>query len=499
MNESVDPALYIGFGLYLAVMVIVGLVTVRYMRGLDDFVLGGRRLGPWVTAVSERASGESAWFLLGLPGAAYAAGFREFWSVIGIAFGILASWTLIAKGLRRMSEESGALTIPDFLCSRFGKDDAALRGLATLIILVFYTSYIGAQLVGAGQILEATFGLDRTQGMLIGAVVVLAYTVLGGFLAVAWTDLVQGLLMAAVALVLPILGIIELGGIEGLTSALAAKAPAETAGGFSPMLTMDAGKTGRAFVFGVMVANLSWGLGYFGQPHLLTRFMAIRKVSDLRLGTLIAMSWVLIAYWGAVFIGLVGVGVLGPDLAEPEQVMPLLAKALVPAWLAGIMISGAVAAMMSTADSQIMVASSSLVEDVYVKIVRGNRGGDSPARLVLLARLSAAIITGAALILAFTNQDLIYEMVSYAWAGLGAAFGPVLLLAIWWKRLTRGGAIAGMLAGAASAIIWKNSEALGAALDLKVASFLIAFAAAILVSIAGIGSTVLDKGRRNNA
>lgn len=477
MNAEVEWELFFGFGLYLILMLVIGVITVRYMRSLDDFLLGGRRLGPWVTAISERASGESAWFLLGLPGAAYAAGFQQFWSVIGIGFGIFASWTLVSVGLRRISGETGALTIPDFFEARFPDSRNQLRVVATAIILFFYTIYVGAQLVGSGKILHATFGLDPAIGMLLGAVVVLAYTALGGFLAVAWTDLFQGLLMAIVAFLLPVLGWIHLGGTEGFTAALAAKG--------AGLLSIDAGQTGRAFLFGVMIGNLSWGFGYFGQPHLLTRYMAIRDIRHLRQGTLIAMSWVLVAYWGAVFIGLVAVGVLGPNIADPDQVMPLLAKALVPPWLAGILISGAVAAMMSTADSQIMVASSSLVEDVYVKILRRGRPELRPGRLVFLARLSATLITAIALWLAFVNQDLIYDMVAYAWSGLGSSFGPVLILSIWWKRLTRRGALAGMVAGMVSTIVWKQVPALQEFLDLKAASFILALSLATLVSLIG--------------
>jgi len=480
---SFDPSLLLGFGLYLALMLGIGIVSARRVRRLDDFVLGGRSLGPWVTAISERASGESAWFLLGLPGAAYGAGFTEFWSVIGIGFGILGSWSLIAVGLRRMSEQSNSLTIPDFLAARFGGNTPDIRVLATVIIVIFYTSYVGVQLVGAGKVLHATFGLDPSTGMIIGAVIVVFYTLLGGFLAVAWTDLVQGLLMAVVAVVLPVLGMIHMGGFSGVTEALVAKGQV----GGTDFLAMNAGQTGKAFLFGVMFANLSWGLGYFGQPHLLTRYMAIRNVRDLRLGTLIAMSWVLIAYWGAVFIGLVAVGVLGPDVADPDQVMPLLARALVPGWLAGIFISGAVAAIMSTADSQIMVACSSLVEDVYVKLLRRGESG-RPGQLVFLARLSALVVTAVALALAFANQDLIYDMVSYAWTGLGSSFGPPILLAIWWSRLTRGGVLAGMIVGTISTILWKHNAALAGFLDIKIASFVLSFLATWLVSVLGIGS-----------
>ena len=477
MTGGVDSALYLGFGAYLLLTLIIGAVTVRYMKSLDDFVLGGRRLGPWVAAISERASGESAWFLLGLPGAAYAAGFREFWSVIGVGFGVLASWTFIAVRLRRATGKSGALTIPGFLAARFPDGEVPIRLLSSVIILFFYTVYVGAQFVGAGKILHATFGLSEPAGMVVGAAVVLLYTLLGGFLAVAWTDLFQGLLMAAVAIVLPVLALIQIGGPSEVPAALASRGP--------DFLLMNAGQTGRAFVFGVMIGGLSWGLGYFGQPHLLTRYMAIQKTADLRKGSLIALGWVLAAYWGAAFIGIAGVAILGPDLVDQEQVMPLLAQALVPAWLAGLFISGAVAAMMSSADSQLLVATSSLTEDVYVRLLkRGNRPG-SHSTLVRLGRAAAVAVTGVALLMAFTSSDLIFDMVAYAWSGLGSSFGPVILLALWWRGMNRVGAVSGLLTGLVSVIVWKHTPGLNDFLDLKAASFVLALAAAWLGSLAG--------------
>jgi sodium/proline symporter len=255
-------------------------------------------------------------------------------------------------------------------------------------------------------------------------------------------------------------------------------------------MTLNAGKTGHAFFFGVMIGGLSWGLGYFGQPHLLCRYMAIRRPRDLRAGSLIAMSWVLVAYWGAAFIGLIGIGVLGPGLEDPEQVMPLLAQALVPAWLAGILISGAVAAMMSTADSQLLVATSSLTEDITVKLIRGGKPLARPSLLVLWGRVFTVLITLVALFLAFTNQELIFDMVAYAWSGLGSSFGPILLLTIWWKKTTRGGVLAGLVVGLVSTVVWQNSAALGEALDIKAASFLLSMAAAVLLSVARVGDRV---------
>jgi sodium/proline symporter len=332
---------------------------------------------------------------------------------------------------------------------------------------------VAAQFHGAGKILNATFGIDARYGILIGAIVVVGYTLMGGFLAVAWTDVVQGLLMTAVAVVLPVVGVFHLGGLDALWDSLSGS----TSPGF---LTMEGGKFGSAFLFGVVVANLSWGFGYLGQPHLLTRYMAIRRTRELRQGGLIAMGWVLVSYWGAPFIGIVGLAVLGPGLADQEQVMPLLAKALMPGWLAGIMISGATAAMMSTADSQLLVATSAVVEDVYVRLFRPRA---TPGRLVLFSRSATVALAGVALWLALAWSEVIYDTVAYAWTGLGASFGPPLVLSLWWRRTTRWGALAGMSGGMAATVAWQNSTTLNDVLDIKAAAVLISAALAVCVSL----------------
>jgi len=478
-------SVFIGLITYLVVMVVVGIVSSRYMRTLDDYVLAGRRLGPWVAAISERASGESAWFLLGLPAAAYGAGFSKYWDVIGIAGGILASWTFIAMPLRRETARLGALTLPDYFELRFQDKTRLLRIISMAVILFFYTAYVAAQLVGASKIFQSILGLPEGSGQLIclviGLVIVVAYTIMGGFLAVAWTDLIQGLLMTAVAVVLPVAGLIHIGGF----SALIEKVGAPVRG--PEFLSITSGLTGSAFFFGVVVGGLSWGFGYLGQPHLLTRYMAIRKTSDLRRGGLIAMGWTLISYWGAPMIGIVGLAVLGPNLADPELVMPLLAVKLLPGWLAGIMIAGATAAMMSTADSQLLVASSTLVEDIYVRLFRPTA---KPESLVLISRICTVGIAGIAFVLAWNalndpgRTSVIDGMVSYAWTGLGASFGPPLLCALWWKRTTWHGAVAGMLGGMISTIVWKQVPALGEVLDIKAACVLISAALVVGVSLA---------------
>ena len=475
-----DGAILAGLVVYLLLMIGVGVACYRYMKTLDDFVLGGRRLGPWVAAISERASGESAWFLLGLPGAAYALGFTEYWSVVGIAAGILASWTFIAIPLRRETARLGAITLPDYFEARFGDRSRLLRVVSMVVILVFYTAYVGAQLTGAGKILNATFGLDPRAGIWIGVVVIVFYTLLGGFLAVAWTDLIQGLLMSFVAVVLPIVGLVSIGGPAAFLERVAPRGEA--------FLSMTGGEFGAAFGLGAAVGGLSWGFGYLGQPHLLSRYMAIRRTSELRKGGLIAMGWTLLSYWGAPFVGLVGVAVLGPDLADPEQVMPLLAKALVPGWIAGIMIAGATAAMISSADSQLLVATSTLIEDIYVRLFRG---GGKPARLVLLSRLATLGIAAVAAAFAFQaygGSNVIDTIVAYAWTGLGASFGPPLLFALWWRGTTRSGALAGMLCGMAATIVWQNGPALlgvdlNAALDIKAAAVLLSAATVLVVSL----------------
>jgi len=474
-------SLLLGLLVYLAVMIAVGLAASRYMRTLDDFVLGGRRLGPWVAAISERASGESAWFLLGLPAAAYGAGFSEYWDVIGIACGILFSWTFIAIPLRRASERLGALTLPDYFELRFRDRTRLLRLISMAVILLFYTAYVAAQFVGAGKILNETFNVPPVWGLVIAALVVVFYTLMGGFLAVAWTDLLQGLMMAGVAVLLPLISLFYIGGPATLVQEIAVRGP--------DFLSMSGGQTGAAFLFGVVVGGLSWGFGYLGQPHLLTRYMAIRKTSELRRGGAIAMGWTLVSYWGAPMIGIMGVAVLGPELADPDTVMPALAIKLLPDWIAGLMIAGATAAMMSTADSQLLVASSTIVEDIYVRLFRKKSGGK---RLVLFSRLATIGVAAIAFALAWNaltrpsgEGSLIDTMVAYAWTGLGASFGPPLVLGLWWKRTTRNGALAGMVGGMVATVAWQNSETLQGLLDIKAAAVLISAALVALVSLQG--------------
>lgn len=467
-----DPVL-LGFIGYLVVVVVVGLIAFRFTKTLADFLLAGRRLGAWVVAFSERASGESAWLLIGLPGLALASGFSAIWSSIGCAAGIFVSWTLVARRLRDETERLGALTLPDYFEARFGDASHALRIVSMAIIVFFFTFYVSAQFLAAGKVLHSTFGLEPFWGMVIGAVIILFYTIMGGFFAVAWTDLVQGILMAFAMIILPVAAWMEMGGTAGIAERISAIDP--------DLLTVTGGQTGRSLIMGLVIGSLGIGLGYVGQPHLLTRFMAIRRSKDLRKGTLIAMSWVVIAFWGAVLVGIAGLAHFGAGtLADAEHVMPEVAKAFLPAGIAGIIISAAIAAMMSTADSQLLVATSALSEDIYHQLM--NREA-SQRRLVAISRVGTLVIGAVAFVLALRAEETVYWFVLYAWAGLGAAFGPAIVLSLWWKRTTKWGVLAGMVVGSATSVVWHNVPALKAIVYELVPAFFLALIAVVVVSL----------------
>jgi len=467
-----DPVLA-GFIGYLLVVVVVGFVTVRLTKTLADFLLAGRRLGPWVVALSERASGESAWLLIGLPGLALASGFSAIWSAIGCACGIFVSWMLVARKLRTQTEKLGALTLPDYFEARFGDASHVLRIVSMSVIVFFFTFYVSAQFLAAGKVLHTTFGIAPIHGMIIGAVIILFYTIMGGFFAVAWTDLIQGLLMAAAMIILPLAAFIELGGIGGVAERIAAIDP--------NLLLVTGGQTGRPLIMGLIVGSLGIGLGYVGQPHLLTRFMAIRDPRELRKGTMIAMCWVVIAFWGAVLVGIAGLAHFGPDiLADAEHVMPEVALWALPTALAGIIISAAIAAMMSTADSQLLVATSALSEDIYHQLMNKEA---SQRRLVAISRIGTVVIGIIAFVLALRAEQKVYWFVLYAWAGLGAAFGPGMVLSLWWKRTTKWGVLAGMIVGSATAVVWHNVPALKAMVYELVPAFFLALIAVVVVSL----------------
>ncbi|MFO7668199.1 MAG: sodium/proline symporter [Bacteroidales bacterium] len=466
----------LGFIIYLIIILVVGFITYNINKSHRDFFIAGRKLNPWVVAFSERASGESAWLLLGLPGAAYASGLMEFWSALGCVSGIIFYWFFIARALREETEKAGAITLPTFLAARFKRGEKTIRVLATFIIIFFFIFYLSAQFNGAGKILNVTFGLDQTTGMILGAVVIIFYTMMGGFFAVAWTDVVQGILMIGTLVVLPLVGLAELREISQGAMPLSEIAAA----GGHPLLSFRGGKTGWAAA-AMIISGLSWALGYMGQPHLLIRFMAIDRADHIKVSRRIAIAWVIPAFAGALVIGIVGAGLYQQGMFDDiEKVMPYLANALLPAWLAGIFVSGAIAAMMSTADSQLLVISSSIIEDLFHRTFGRDLGETSMLRS---SRIITIVVGFIAFAIALTSDKLIFSMVSYAWAGLGSSFGPLILLMLTWKKVTWQGVIAGLVTGFASTVIWSELEALDAVISVRFVSWIAALLAVWITSV----------------
>ncbi len=462
----------IGLLLYLLLLIFIALYTFRLNKTIGDFLLAGRRLGTWVVTLSERASGESAWLLLGLPGVLYASGILELWVSIGCTSGILFSWMFISKKLRVATGAYGALTLPDFFEKRFNDKTHALRIFSTIIITFFFTFYVCAQLKGAGKLFSLFLPITDTQAMLIGGGIIVFYTLMGGFFAVAWTDVVQALLMVFTLVVLPIVAVIELGGWNNAITQIAAAHPDH--------LDILGGQTGLMGTL-VVVNGLAWGLGYTGMPHLLTRFMAIKNPSNLRKGTVIGISWAVLAFWGAMFIGLFGTVLMaGEVIADQERIMPLMAIKLFPGWMAGILIAGALAAMMSTADSQLLVTTSALSEDVYHQLINKRI---NQKQLVFISRIITLVVGLIAFFIALLSQELVFKLVGFAWSGLGASFGPTLLLTLWWRKTTREGVLAGLICGTTVTIFWRLVPALKATLFEIVPAFILAFLACVIGSL----------------
>jgi sodium/proline symporter len=460
-----DPVL-IGFYIYLSIILGIGIWTYHLTKTQEDFIIAGRRLNPVVAAFSERASGESSWLLLGLPAMVFTAGLIELWTAVGCICGIIAAWFIIAKDLRIKTEEMKAITLPEFFSRNFGSENKINEIIATLIIIFFYSLYVSAQFNGAGKTLHTTFGIPHLNGIIIGTLVIVFYTLMGGFLAVAWTDFLQAILMIITLVALPIVGFATI-----------------IKGGYTINFTLSSllgNKTGWPAIAGV-IGGLSWGLGYFGQPHTIVRYMSIKDPEKIRISRKIAIAWSIPAFFGAFFIGVAGKGLLASGtLSDSEFLMPHLATTLLPLWLAGILISGAIAAMMSTADSQLLVASSALSEDVYHNIFRREI---SEKMQLMVSRIITLLVGASAFILAVKSKTLIYTMVSYAWCGLGSSFGPAILLSLKWKRTTKYGVTAGMLTGALSTMIWANIEPLDNFISVRVASFALATLAVIIISL----------------
>ncbi|MGR5220566.1 sodium/proline symporter PutP [Vibrio parahaemolyticus] len=458
---------------YLAVMLAIGVIAYKRTSSSSDYFLGGRSLGPWPAALSAGASDMSGWLLLGLPGYAYAAGIEAIWLAAGLLVGTWLNWLLCAKRLRTYSITTDALTLPEYLSRRFNDNSKVIQVVSAFFILLFFLFYTSSGLVAGGKLFETVFGLDYSIAVIVGTICVVSYTLFGGFLAVSWTDLVQGLLMAAALMIVPIIGL--QGGLGQLATDLHAINP--------ELLTLWNDAKGQPLSAIAIISLVAWGLGYFGQPHILARFKASRTNKDLTTARRIAVVWTGLSMAGAMLVGVVGLVYItntgGDVLADGEKIFMLLVNALFHPVIAGILLAAILAAIMSTADSQLLVSSSALAEDFYKQII--NKEATSE-QVVMVGRAGVILLSVVALVLAMTPDSSVLGLVSYAWAGFGAAFGPAILLSLYWSGMNRNGAIAGIILGGVTIVIWKQLT--GGIFDVYeiVPGFILSTLAIVLVS-----------------
>ncbi len=465
-----DYALISSVVLYMVLMLGIGYFAFRRTSNLTDYMLGGRNLGPAVTALSAGASDMSGWLLMGLPGAMYVSGLSASWIAIGLTIGAWANWLYVAPRLRVYTQlANDSITIPGYLENRFSDTSKMLRLISGLVIMIFFTFYVSSGMVSGGVLFQSTFGLSYHTGLIIVSLVVIAYTLFGGFLAVSWTDFVQGLIMFIALILVPIVTLIEVGGM-GETI--------ETVESINPAL-MDIFK--GTTMLGLL-SSVAWGLGYFGQPHIIVRFMAIQSVKEIKKARRIGMGWMIFSIVGAMLTGLIGIAYFaknGPKLSNPETVFIMLGEILFHPIITGFLISAILAAIMSTISSQLLVTSSSLTEDIYKTFVRRSA---TDKELVFFGRLSVLLVAVVALFLSWEKNATILNLVGYAWAGFGSSFGPLILLSLFWKRMTKWGALAGILGGAITVIAW-SSFGLSDTLYEMIPGFGVSLLAIVVVSL----------------
>ncbi|WP_139491541.1 sodium/proline symporter PutP [Brevibacillus dissolubilis] len=466
-----NTQILISIGIYMVGMLFIGYFAYKRTSNLSDYMLGGRGLGAAVTALSAGASDMSGWLLMGLPGAMYTQGLSASWIAIGLTIGAYLNWLYVAPRLRTYTEiANNSMTIPAFLENRFGDKSSILRLTSGLVIIIFFTFYVSSGMVSGGVLFETTFNLDYQVGLWIIAAVVIGYTLFGGFLAVSWTDFVQGLIMVIALILVPVVTIMEVGGIGPAFDEIKAIDP--------KMFDIFTGTT----VMGI-ISLMAWGLGYFGQPHIIVRFMAISSVKEIKKATRIGMGWMIFSVGGAMFTGFIGLAYYsknGLDLSDPETIFIKLSEILFHPLITGFLLAALLAAVMSTISSQLLVTASSLTEDVYRTFFRRSA---SDKELMLVSRLSVLIVSVIAVVIAFDKTGTILSLVGYAWAGFGAAFGPVILLSLYWKRMNKWGALAGIIGGAATVIIWASVPALVSSLYEIIPGFIVGLAAIWIVSL----------------
>ena len=467
---SNDAYQLISIGIYMAAMLYIGWYSYKKTSNLTDYVLGGRSLGPAVTALSAGAADMSGWLLMGLPGGIYVSGLANAWIAIGLTIGAYLNWLLVAPRLRSYTHVANdSITIPGYLENRFKDDTKLLRMVSGIVILLFFTFYVSSGMVAGAVFFQSSFDLDYHTGLLLVSAVVVTYTLFGGFLAVSYTDFVQGLMMLLALMLVPILGFSKTGGVTETFDTIRAIDPA--------LLDLFKGTT-----FLGIISTAAWGLGYFGQPHILTRFMAITTVRETKSARRIGMGWMIFSLIGTILTALIGLAYFTQNpqlkLNNPEAVFIELGQIFFHPLFAGFMLAAVLAAIMSTISSQLIVTSSALTEDLYKVLLKKN-GTDK--QYVFFGRMAVLAVAIIAAFLAWEENETILGLVAYAWAGFGAAFGPVIILSLYWRKMTNWGAILGMIAGALTVIIWKN-VGLGDTMYEIVPGFIINFIVSVVVS-----------------
>ena len=488
---SAQICIMIAIIVYLIGMIYIGFRCSKKNNSTDDFYLGGRKLGPFVTAMSAEASDMSSWLLMGLPGVAYLTGISDAgWTAIGLAAGTYINWLIVAKRIRRYTHTcNNSITIPSFFSNRYRDEKKMLQVIAAIFIVIFFIPYTASGFAACGKLFSSLFGVKYLTAMIISAIVIVAYTTLGGFLAASTTDFIQSIIMSVALIVVLIFGVETAGGIGAVIHNAS-----ELPGYLSMTLSYDV-NTGKAAPYSALtiVSTAAWGLGYFGMPHILLRFMAVEKPEKIKLSRRVATIWVVISMAVSIFIGVAGNAMIHAGRIESqndsERILIAIATAIskhgvLPALIAGIILAGLLAAIMSTADSQMLAASSSvsqnIVREVFVKDL-------SEKKSMLVARCTLIGIAFVAVILAWNQNSSVFRIVSFAWAGFGAAFGPVVLLALFWKRSNMWGTLAGMLSGGIMVFVWKYGiSTLGGVFAIYelLPAFLVALVVNVLVSLA---------------
>ena len=456
---SSEICILIAIIVYMAVIIGIGVRFSKRNKDTDDFYLGGRKLGPFVTAMSAEASDMSSWLLMGLPGLALISGLADpAWTAIGLAIGTYLNWLLVARRLRIYTYTAGnSSTVPAFFSNRYRDDKRVLSVIAAIVIVIFFVPYTASGFAACGKLFNSLFGIPYKTAMVVSALVIVAYTALGGFLAASTTDFIQSIVMTIAIFVVIIYGITSVGGIDVVMS------NAKSMAGYFSLTQTHNPETGAAAPYGLLtiVSTLAWGLGYFGMPHILLRFMAVEDASKLKLSRRVATVWVIISMGVSIFIGITGSAMVSggvvTELKDSERIIVNIAAlisehGILAAFVAGVILAGILAATMSTADSQLLAASSSVSQNIVKEVLVKNL---STKASMVIARITLVVIALIAVIIASNPDSSVFGIVSFAWAGFGAAFGPVMLAALFWKRSNRYGAFAGMISGGIMVFVWK--------------------------------------------